>query len=95
MAKQRPSLEALMVAATSQRHDVTAELSLSPAVNGASERRRPSQPHTSIYLSKPVVRELKRIALEFDRKPHDVLIEAINLVLAKYGRPSIADLESR
>jgi hypothetical protein len=46
-------------------------------------------------LSKPVVRELKRIALEFDRKPHDILIEAVNDVLAKYGRPSIADLESK
>ena len=90
MGKLRPSLEALMAETTSQRRDVTTEPA--PVV---VEQRRPSMPHTSVYLSKPVLRELKRIALEFDRKPHDVLIEGVNLVLAKYGRPSIAELESK
>jgi hypothetical protein len=92
MAK-RPSLEALMNATTSQRHDVTTEPT--PVAPAAVERRRPSQPHTSVYLSKPVLRELKLIAIQFDRKPHDILLEGVDLVLAKYGRPSISDLEGK
>ena len=81
-----------MAEATSQRRDVTTE---QPAPVPANGHRRPFTPHTSVYLSKPVLREIKRIAVDFDRKPHDVLIEAINLVLAKYGRPSIAELEGK
>ena len=42
--------------------------------------------HTTIYLPRKTVREIKGIALEFDKKAHDLLIEGINLMLAKYGR---------
>ena len=48
-----------------------------------------------VYLSKPVLREIKKIALEYDRKPHDILLEGVNLVLTRYGRPSISDLEGK
>ena len=53
---------------------------------------RPSRTHTTIYLHKRVLRELKAIALEFDRKPHDILIEGVNAALARYGRPSVEEL---
>ncbi len=46
----------------------------------------------SLYIGKAVQREIKAIALEYDRRPHDVLLEAVDLVLAKYGRPSISEL---
>ena len=48
--------------------------------------------HTTIYLHKRVLRELKAIALEYDRKPHDILIEGVNAALAHYGRPSVEEL---
>jgi hypothetical protein len=35
---------------------------------------------------------LKEIALEYDRKPHDILIEAVDMVLQHYGRPTVAEL---
>jgi hypothetical protein len=53
---------------------------------------RPGRTHTTIYLSKRVLRELRAIALEYDRKPHDILIEGVNLALAHYGRPSVEEL---
>jgi hypothetical protein len=49
-------------------------------------------PHMSLYVGKRVQRVLKEIALEYDRKPHDILIEAVDLVLKRYGRPTIAKL---
>jgi hypothetical protein len=39
-----------------------------------------------------VLREIKKLALDYDRKPHDLYIEALDLLLRKYGRPSVADL---
>ena len=48
--------------------------------------------HTTIYLHKRVLRELRAIALEFDRKPHDILIEGVNAALARYGRRSVEEL---
>jgi hypothetical protein len=66
---------------------VQAAEDLADMATGGSKR-----PHTSVYLSKPVLRELKLIAIHHERKMHDILLEAVNLVLAKYGRPSISDL---
>ena len=53
---------------------------------------RPGRTHTSVYLPKRVLRELKAIALEYDRKPHDLLIDGVDMMLAHYGRPSVAEL---
>jgi hypothetical protein len=47
----------------------------------------------SLYLAKPVQRVLKKIAADLDRKPHDLLVEGVELVLARYGKPTIADIE--
>lgn len=64
-------------------------LSLEPA---PTAQPRATKSHTTIYLSKRVLSELRRIALDFDKKPHDLLIEGVDYVLKKYGRPSVADL---
>ena len=37
-------------------------------------------------------RALKEIALEYDRKVHDVLLEAVDMVLQRYARPTVAEL---
>ena len=98
MAKQqRPSLEALATsqrdgATTTQRENaVTAHRSNVTALPSAAASR-PSASHTSLYVSKPVLREIKRLAIDSDRKPHDLYIEALDLLLRKYGRPSVAEL---
>ena len=49
--------------------------------------------HTSIYVPKGAYRKIREIALTGDRKPHDVIMEGIDLVLAKYGFPSLADFK--
>ena len=40
----------------------------------------------TLYLPKPVYKHIKQKALDFDRKPHDLLIEAIELLLIKDGK---------
>jgi hypothetical protein len=89
MSKQRPSLETLAQgAATLSRDNVTA---LQRDHVAALPPRR-SMPHTSLYIGKKVQRALKEIALEYDRRQHDLLIEGVDLVLQRYGRPTVAEL---
>lgn len=83
MAK-RPSLESL---ARPPDNGTTA----SPD-NVVALQRRPSLPHVSVYIGRPVQREIKQIALTYDRRPHDLYLEALDLLLAKYGRPDVATL---
>jgi hypothetical protein len=55
---------------------------------------RPARTHTTLYVPKRVLREIRAIANDFDRKPHDLLIEGVDLMLAKYGRKSVAKLSA-
>ena len=45
--------------------------------------------HTSLYLPPETQRAIKEIAFQFDRRPHDLYIEGINMMLAKYGKPPV------
>jgi hypothetical protein len=94
MAKPRPSLEAIAGA-------VVPLPSILPLAQPSAERARPvparspaSRAHTSIYVSKRVCRVLRRIAIETDReRAHEVMLEAIDDVLRKYGKPSIGEID--
>jgi hypothetical protein len=92
---KRPSLEALAQnAATSQRDNVTTleRGHASTLPSAAPKRPLRAAPHMSLYVGKRVQRALKEIALEYDRKSHDVLIEAVDMVLQRYGRPTVAEM---
>jgi hypothetical protein len=91
MAKQHqhPSLEALAGAVVPKPPPATGNvISLAPAAAKPKWRA-----HTSLYISKPVQRMIRRIAADLDKKPHDVLIEAVNDMLIKYGKPGIAEID--
>jgi len=47
--------------------------------------------HTSIYVPKVAYRKIREIANTEDRKPHDVVMQGIDMVLKKYGFPSLAE----
>ena len=53
------------------------------------------KPHTSLYHSPAVQRAIKDIALNFDKRPHDIYLEAVDLVLTKYGRPTAAEIDKK
>ena len=58
------------------------------------QRRKPSK-HTSLYLSPAVRKAVAEIALRFDKKPHELYIEGVNLMLAQYGRPSVDEIDRK
>jgi hypothetical protein len=101
MAKHRPSLEAFAQASTQPAAPTAAEAakvvelkqppqSTSTPVPAAPGRK--DRPHVSLYLDKKVQRVIKEVALQYDKKPHDLYLEAIDLMLTHYGRASIKDL---
>jgi hypothetical protein len=59
----------------------------------AKPKARPDVQHTSIYVPKVAYRKIREIANTEDRKPHDVIMEGVDLVLAKYGFPSLAEFK--
>ena len=94
---KRPSLESLAQSATLQRDNVATlqrdnVATFNQHAAGAPKRVLRAAPHMSLYVGKRVQRALKEIALEYDRKPHDILIEAVDMVLRRYGRPTVAEL---
>ena len=56
-------------------------------VSPEQEEKRIGQ---TLRLPKGAHKQLKQLALDLDKPVHDVLIEAVNDVFSKYGKPPIA-----
>lgn len=54
---------------------------------------RKDKPHTTLYLGKKARKVVKEIALQFDTTPQALYLEGIDMMLTKYGRPSLKELE--
>jgi hypothetical protein len=61
-----------------------------PREAGRGVRR--DKPHTTIYLDPRVRLAIKRIALDYDRKPHDLMMEGIDMMLTKYAGKTSKDI---
>jgi histidinol-phosphate/aromatic aminotransferase/cobyric acid decarboxylase-like protein len=103
MAKhQRPSLEAFAQGAVQQEPAPSAQVvefkqpeASQPEGQGAKARVRNDATHTTLYLDKAVRKVIKEIALHYDRKPHDLYLEGIDMMLAHYGRDSIKKITGK
>ncbi|RYC29672.1 hypothetical protein D3273_22615 [Lichenibacterium minor] len=49
----------------------------------------------TVYVPKAAAKRLKQMALDHDRRINDFLQEGVDLMLAKYGQPSLADFEKK
>lgn len=101
MAKKRPSLEALMqetrilsttipqprIEVSDVPYPVAGDRQTEPPQVGKGVRR--DKPHTTVYLDPAVRLAIKRVALDYNKKPHDLMLEGIDMMLIKYtGKPS-------
>jgi hypothetical protein len=83
MAKKPVSLEATM---RGEPQPETPTVSLAPAVIKA-----PASEKLTVYVPKAAAKRLKQMALDHDRRVNDFLQEGVDLMLAKYGQPSLTD----
>lgn len=104
MSKHRPSVigDLNLVAETPppEQPATTAEPAAAETATATIHTLTPAKPakdvrHTSLYLPKAVHRTIAEIALAQDRKPHAIMLEGLDLVLRKYGHPSVAELAAR
>jgi hypothetical protein len=85
MAKPKVSLEAMMAQTVATDALPSDHNVITSSRDNVKASRRLQ--HTSLYLTPEVRRAIKEIAFQFDKKPHDLYIEGIDLMLAKYGKP--------
>lgn len=58
--------------------------------------KRKTPPHVSVYISFEAIVEFKRLALDLGHlSPHDLYREGLDMILAKHGRPSLAEIEGK
>lgn len=108
MAKNKPaSLEALMADVSVEETSAPAPAPAPKARPAAKTNvvtlqrpdvkmsKRSDLPHTSIYLHPSVKKAIAQIGLDFGRKPHDLMMEGIDLMLAKYGKPPSKELAEK
>lgn len=69
---------------------VAAERSVSAADKAPTDYAR-----VGLYLPPAVAKEIKFVAFSHDCKAHDIYMEAVDLVLKKYGRKSIKELSAK
>lgn len=80
--------KASLAPAERDRPDEAAETA-PPAKARGGAARTPGVPEiekVTVYLPKPVYRFIKQTALELDRRPHDLLMQGVDLMLAQHGK---------
>ena len=50
---------------------------------------------STLYLPPSVHRKLRQLALDEDKKLHDLLLEAVDLLFAEYSLPPISELTKK
>ena len=89
MAKRPVSLEAAMRGEPQPESEAAAE------VVTLATSKAPTSEKLTVYVPKAAAKRLKQMALDHDRRVNDFLQEGVDLMLAKYGQPSLADFEKK
>src|SRR3954447_6554041 len=98
MAKPQGSLESMMrarideapapKARTAKAAEVVPIATPTPAPEAPAKVEK-----VSLYIPRAAYKFIKQTALDFDKKPHDLLIEGVEMVLAKHGK-SLKDFQN-
>jgi hypothetical protein len=86
MTKKRPASLELALAGDTTAGDA-AEVVHLPQV-------KPYEKAT-VYMPRAALKRLKQMALDHDRRVNDFLQEGVDLMLAKYGQPSLKEFERK
>jgi hypothetical protein len=92
MSKQRLSLETVAAdEVVSSPGNVRKLVPKKPPARMA-RRTRVDKPHISLYIDPRVVKVIKRIALDYDLRAHDLYIHGVNLMLREFGQPTVEQI---
>ena len=96
MAKKRTSLEAILPSAKPVHSEKkrASEQKQVPSEDETAVGKRPHVKQQALYLRHPVHKQLRVLAFEEEKKMHDLCLEALDLLFANRGLPSIDELQS-
>ena len=96
MVKKRTSLDAILPTASQSKSP--SSIDVTPGNDSSSTEkpigRRPNVKQQALYLKNPVHRQLRVLAFEEEKKMHDLCMEALDLLFANRGLPSIEELQA-
>ncbi len=61
-----------------------------PGINASASKFQ----RTTLYLDPVVHKTIKRIALDYNKKPHDLVVEGIEMMLLKYVGKTMDDIKA-
>ncbi len=70
---------------TSSRDTLSTRRRGAETADGLRVRQRVEKPHASLYAHPRVFKKLREIAAAEDCKPHDLYVEGLRMILARYG----------
>lgn len=56
---------------------------------------KPATEKATVYLPRAAMKRIKQMALDQDKRINDLLQEGIDLMLSRYGQPSLKEFESK
>jgi hypothetical protein len=56
---------------------------------------KPANEKATVYLPRAAMKRIKQMALDQDKRINDLLQEGIDLMLTRYGQPSIKDFDAK
>lgn len=80
-----PSAQPPRDTVTSPRRPVSTRKRDNETADGMKVRQRIEKPHASLYAHPRVFKKVREIAAAEDCKAHDLYVEGLRLVLARYG----------
>lgn len=89
MAKPAGSLESMMRERIATQAEPATGAAKSRPAQVAAPAPDPSKPpidKVSLYVPKAAHKFLKQVALDMDRRPHDLFMEGVDLVLRQHGK---------
>lgn len=94
MAKKPASLEAALGGHTQPVAQETAEVVQHPA-SQPSRPARPQDVKLTVYVPPAASKRLRLMCIEHDRDLNSYLREGLDMVLEKYGQPSLAEFKGK
>lgn len=56
---------------------------------------KPATEKATVYLPRAAMKRIKQMALDQDKRINDLLQEGIDLMLSRYGQPSLKEFKSK